>query len=1505
MSKIFISHATADDPFVRTLQQAIDAQLDAPAAWIDSRELRAGDILWPQIKAAIEKAAAFIVVFSEHTPKSKWVGKELKLALEHQAAQKAAADFPVIPLLLDLKDLGLAEAFFQDEPAFIRLDTVTLGIEGAIAAAMDAILVALGKRAPTDQGQVVQPTAEPVEELVLELSHLGFHTDEIGRRRATAEARLVYQPADSSIRAVASKPWKFTDPLGLYITNELQWYLEESFVWPVATPTILERIARIETSFRQWGTDLHAAALPLVQTEKVTQAWAKTAVKTSRRFSVHVDASTLEGASAEEVATAREAAAELLRLPWELLHDGKVHVFQGAKPVRVRRRVPNTDSTDPMPPVRLPIRILLVTARPESQGCDYIDHRASALPLVQAMEALPGLVKLHLLPQPTFSALRVELERASRAGHPYHVVHFDGHGVYHPQIGLGGLCFEDPEDMTKLRQRRPVTVFTGDLPAEYQDKKGYKGGLAAMLHAYRIPLVFLEACQSGESGPANESVATALLQGGVGSVVAMTHSVLVETARRFVEAFYKALAEGKRVGDAMLAGQTCLHEDSRRGKKLDGTDFRLQDWFVPVLYQEQADPQLFTQPATRPQTLADAHKDLVHRLGETLPEPETGFIGRSRELLDLQRLLLPGPGHALDPLCPPPADSARFAVITGQGGEGKTTLAAEFARWVLRSQQLRRVAFVSVERYGHLDAVIDAIGRQLVGATYSRAAHADVEAALHPIEKILREQPTLIVLDNLESILEPPWELEDASAKDSALSALADDSRRQGQAILDLATRLSRHGQTRLLFTSREALPAPYQRHLPLEQLDTRDAVRLVEAALQSEQAVSPGASYQEHQEDIAELVRAVHGHARTLALLGPSLRALGVQATRAQLTDLMADLERRHPGQREKSLFASVQLSLRRLSPANQQRVQALSVFHGGVQLGVLQKLMAWQKDEVADLARDLLATGLATLNPYNHLSLNAALCPWLRLQSEAGGQARVSASLSERCVAEMRRYVDFLVQQQSRDAQVAVTLPLLELPNLLALLDRLQQAEDAEATLDLTTSLFSLLQNLGKPRLLQRISQVRDDAAKTLGSTWSHAAFEAIRTRTEQQLASDQFQAAFEAAQSLLTRAQQAGPAAYDEADYDLALAHWLLARVLRTLGGSEQALPLLETARQGFEAIAHQRQNPAAAGMASACHTERGTCLRTLGRLDEAATAYEERIRGAEAQKDRRGAAVARGQLGTVRLDQRRYAEALAAYQQAKTTFTTLGEAGSVATVWHQIGMVHEEAGDDSAAEHAYRESLAINVREGNLAGQASTLNQLGTLFGNQLNRPEEAVAFYQRAADLYAQLGNQAKEGFAQNNLANTLRKLRRLEEAHAAILRAIKCDSSFGHASEPWKSWASRADIETDQSQPEAAATSHRRARDLYLAYRRAGGENHSGSGRLAHDITQMLASGKAAQAQALLQQLSAEPKVAFLHPFVQALTALLTGSRDPALAEAPGLRYTESAEMLLLLERLG
>jgi tetratricopeptide (TPR) repeat protein len=250
------------------------------------------------------------------------------------------------------------------------------------------------------------------------------------------------------------------------------------------------------------------------------------------------------------------------------------------------------------------------------------------------------------------------------------------------------------------------------------------------------------------------------------------------------------------------------------------------------------------------------------------------------------------------------------------------------------------------------------------------------------------------------------------------------------------------------------------------------------------------------------------------------------------------------------------------------------------------------------------------------------------------------------------------------------------------------------------------------------------------------------------------------------------------------------------------------------------------------------------------------------------------VGKGQLGIVRLKQQRYAEALEAHQQARDTFSRLNEPGSVAIAWHQIGMVHEQADQPEAAEEAYNQSLAIVVRLGDQAGQASTLGQLGNLYNYVMQRPEEAVAFYQRAAEIYGEIGDLAGEGRAQSNLANTLFKLQRLEEARQAIRRAIECNAPFGHAASPWTSWAILAAIETEAENSAAAADARQQALNAYLAYRRDGGEYQTRSGRLALDVRQALASGDPAEATSLLQQLAADPDFANEHPFLTTLQAI-------------------------------
>ncbi len=200
---------------MRELREAFE--LHGQKGWIDSRELRGGDPLWPEIQKAIEEASTYAVVISPASLQSEWVGKELRYALAVQQRavrlnllqrllqfffrrkQRGREEFPVIPLSLNGTKLGVLEKFFGEEPLYIPVSSAAGGID----AALNAILVAMGKRLPADVPLAPQPKAEPLEELVIELTDLKFHERD-GVRRASARARLVYEPAAPGQREVAS-----------------------------------------------------------------------------------------------------------------------------------------------------------------------------------------------------------------------------------------------------------------------------------------------------------------------------------------------------------------------------------------------------------------------------------------------------------------------------------------------------------------------------------------------------------------------------------------------------------------------------------------------------------------------------------------------------------------------------------------------------------------------------------------------------------------------------------------------------------------------------------------------------------------------------------------------------------------------------------------------------------------------------------------------------------------------------------------------------------------------------------------------------------------------------------------------------------------------------------------------------------------------------------------------------------------------------------------------------
>ncbi len=644
-------------------------------------------------------------------------------------------------------------------------------------------------------------------------------------------------------------------------------------------------------------------------------------------------------------------------------------------------------------------------------------------------------------------------------------------------------------------------------------------------------------------------------------------------------------------------------------------------------------------------------------------------------------------------------------------------------------------------------------------------------------------------------------------------------------------------------------------------------------------------------------ICRTVNYHARSLALLGPLLQTASAELTQTELARMMAQLERQYPGERELSLYASLELSLNRLSPQIRKQINILGLFHGGVNLNVLRHMTGWSEEYIAELARQLIATGLATQEAYNHLSLNPALCPYLRGKITAAEYAELQA----RWLSCMLDYVWYLHEQQHQNTGMAASLTLLEQANLFALLDCAQAQYQPEMVMELLNSLYSLFKPLGKPRLLQKITTAQQTLAPRL-KQWSHAAFSLQFDQIQQQCDAGQLLLAYKNAAALLQQCETAGIAAYVNADYDYASILWLISRILNWAGQALSSLALLHQAQLGFQALAEN--NKAAQRMLTVCLTEQADCLTNLGQLEPASKLYQQAIALSEQRDSLRDVVAGKFQLCTVLMLQNKYSLALEAYNQAKDIFSGLQEPKMVAAAWHQIGMLYQVTGQADLAEDAYRQSLEITVQQNDLSGQASSLNQLGLLYKDNRQNPEPAAVYLQRAADIYQQQEDIAGEGRARSNLALPLIQLERYPEARAELSRAISCKAQFGHASESWKTWDILADLETAAGNAAAAAQARAQARASYLAYRRDGGENHEISGQIIQKLQPIIKEPGPSAALGQLPEWLDEPKFAELKTYLQALRAILQGSRDPALADHQDLDYDEAVEIQLLLESL-
>jgi hypothetical protein len=555
-------------------------------------------------------------------------------------------------------------------------------------------------------------------------------------------------------------------------------------------------------------------------------------------------------------------------LPWEAMtgpRAGQVLALDAGELVRAH---PQAALAPRLPKDEIPVRVLLVISRP---GVIDVPYRSVAHHLARLRETSIGSLQLDVLRPPTFAQLTRVLQAARDNGIPYQVVHFDGHGVW-----------GDPGDDQWLTAVIPPAAGTG--PGRWLASAGRPGAhgyllfenpalagnvqlvdgpaLGNLLADAGVPVLILNACRSAHAGPppgpaseagdphqqvrAYGSLAQEVMDVGVAGVLAMRYDIYVPAAAGFIAGLYTALLDGQSFGTAVTAARQSL-----AASPLGDTGVTVRDWLVPVAY-EAAPLHLTSTPATshpavaRPSPLADTATG--REPGSTLPaRPSLGFYGRDDTLLALDRAF----------------DAQPLLLLHGEAGIGKTTTAAEFARWYTLTGGIHGPAiYTSLREHATIAAVAAQVATAIANAmpTLWRLAWDDLAGgqALQLIGQLLRQLPLLWILDDLGQ----------QSGHPSQASERAPAWREELLTLL----RSARDTKTKLLLISRDDEQSwlgdlPARLHLPPLPLEERNQLIRAVATIQQVQLTGLGGT--------SPVLRAIGGNPKTLIeLTEQALRA-------------------------------------------------------------------------------------------------------------------------------------------------------------------------------------------------------------------------------------------------------------------------------------------------------------------------------------------------------------------------------------------------------------------------------------------------------------------------------------------------------------------------------------------------------------------------------------------------------------------------------------------------------
>jgi tetratricopeptide (TPR) repeat protein len=1028
------------------------------------------------------------------------------------------------------------------------------------------------------------------------------------------------------------------------------------------------------------------------------------------------------------------------------------------------------------------INLLVVTARPG--GARDVGYRTISRPLVEGLRQVGLPVRVEILRPGTYRALvdRLAAAQDTYGTGYYHVIHFDVHGALlsYEQFQAGaqsGRLLSRSRygrgDIAPYDDRRAFLFLESDIAGQSDLVEAQE--LADLLMVHQVPIVILNACQSGkqvraagrssaerEDGPVERretSLGSRLMTAGVQMVLAMGYSVTVTAAELLMTTLYRQLFSGQDLTAAICRGRLELYNNKRRRVYFDQL-IDLEDWLLPVVYQN-LEQRLRLRDFT-PDESAAYYERRARRYRP--PEVTYGFVGRDLDVLQIERRLL---------------TRRNVLLIRGMGGAGKSTLLHHLAAWWQATGFVDRVCYFGYdERAWTRQQVMNAVARELMTEAEYLATFQPLgsEAQQALLGRRLCATRHLLILDNLESITGSHLAIQ---------NTLPEEERQRLQGFLcELAG-----GRTLVLLGSRggEGWLAPgtfAQNVYDLPGLDPEAASTLADRILERHQATQ----YRQD-EDLLRLLNLLDGYPLPIEVVLASLARQSPAEVLAALHAGDEAMDMRSESKTE-SILRCIDYSHANLSPKAQQLLSCLAPFTAVFdtdsdilsnytahlrQQPPLAQLPFERWPEVLQEAADWGLVGPHPQVPV-YLRLQPILPYFLRARLAGPEEAKVRQAIE---TAFRLHYDDFGRSVaglfSSKDAQqrrLGQVVAHLEYENLVTALNLALQAQ---------------VSILGPYQALSCYLDVTQDQRR--GLELGETVLACLESYSDAALTG------------------QLGAEFVGVLD-DIAKRQLLLEQLQAAEASYRKALSL----HQGLTIVEGERKALLTAGI----YHDLGVVVQEQRQWVQAEACYRQALEIFREFNDLYGQAGTYYQLGRVAQQQRQWAQAELCYQKTLEIHLECNLRYEQAEIYHQLGVVAQHQRQWVQAEQYLYRALRLYFEFKDRHSQALVYGQLGRLAEGQ-RQWAQAEQYYQQALEILIEFDDRPNQALTYHQLGVVAQQQRQWVQAELYYQKTIEICREFNNHYAQAKAHHQMGTVAVEQQKWALAEQHYRQALQIYVA----------------------------------------------------------------------------------------